>query len=77
MNKVLVDIQELHKYFGKLEVLKGINMQVHESEVVCLIGPSGAGKSTLLRCINRLEEPTRGRILVNGQEDNRPKGGFE
>jgi polar amino acid transport system ATP-binding protein len=73
MSEVLVDIQELHKYFGKLEVLKGINMQVHESEVVCLIGPSGAGKSTLLRCINRLEEPTRGRILVNGQEITAPK----
>jgi ABC-type polar amino acid transport system ATPase subunit len=65
---VLVDIQELHKYFGKLEVLKGINMQVQESEVVCLIGPSGAGKSTLLRCINRLEEPTSGKIIVAGEE---------
>lgn len=68
MSEVLVDIRELHKNFGKLEVLKGINMQVHESEVVCLIGPSGAGKSTLLRCINRLEEPTQGQIFVNGQE---------
>ncbi|MEA3356793.1 MAG: amino acid ABC transporter ATP-binding protein [Candidatus Bipolaricaulota bacterium] len=73
MSELIVDIKELHKYFGKLEVLKGINMQVHESEVVCLIGPSGAGKSTLLRCINRLEEPTRGRILVNGQEVTAPR----
>ncbi|MGC9529416.1 MAG: amino acid ABC transporter ATP-binding protein [Candidatus Bipolaricaulaceae bacterium] len=68
MPSVLVDIQDLHKNFGKLEVLKGIHMQVREGEVVCLIGPSGAGKSTLLRCINRLEEPTGGRIFVDGQE---------
>ena len=73
MTQVLVDIQDLHKHFGKLEVLKGINMQVHESEVVCLIGPSGAGKSTLLRCINRLEEPTQGHIFVGGEEITAPK----
>jgi len=73
VTQVLVDIQDLHKHFGKLEVLKGINMQVHESEVVCLIGPSGAGKSTLLRCINRLEEPTQGHIFVGGEEITTPK----
>ena len=66
MDKLLVEIQDLHKYFGKLEVLKGINLNVYEKEVVCLIGPSGAGKSTLLRCINRLEEPTRGKVIVDG-----------
>ena len=66
MTKLLVEIQDLHKYFGKLEVLKGINLNVYEKEVVCLIGPSGAGKSTLLRCINRLEEPTRGKVIVDG-----------
>lgn len=65
---VLVDIQDLHKSFGKLEVLKGINLQIHSQEVVCLLGPSGAGKSTLLRCINRLEEPTSGKIVVAGEE---------
>jgi len=64
----LVDIQDLHKSFGKLEVLKGINLQIHPQEVVCLLGPSGAGKSTLLRCINRLEEPTSGKIMVAGEE---------
>lgn len=69
----LVEIHELHKYFGKLEVLKGINMYVKEGEVVCLLGPSGAGKSTLLRCINRLEEPTQGKIFVNGEEITAPK----
>jgi len=65
---VLVDIRNLHKSFGKLEVLKGINMQIHESEVVCVIGPSGGGKSTLLRCINRLEEPTSGKIIIASEE---------
>ncbi len=68
MVDVLVDIQDLHKSFGKLEVLKGINLQIHPQEVVCLLGPSGAGKSTLLRCINRLEEPTSGKIIVAGEE---------
>jgi len=66
--KVLIDIRDLRKNFGELEVLKGINMQIHENEVVCLIGPSGAGKSTLLRCINRLEEPTQGHIFIDGEE---------
>ena len=68
MVDALVDIQDLHKSFGKLEVLKGINLQIHPQEVVCLLGPSGAGKSTLLRCINRLEEPTSGKIMVAGEE---------
>jgi len=65
---VLVDIRDLHKSFGNLEVLKGINLQINSQEVVCLLGPSGAGKSTLLRCINRLEEPTRGKIFIGGEE---------
>jgi polar amino acid transport system ATP-binding protein len=61
-----IDIDDLHKYFGSLEVLKGITMSVALGEVVCVIGPSGSGKSTLLRCVNRLEDPTSGRILVEG-----------
>jgi ABC-type polar amino acid transport system ATPase subunit len=68
MNKVWVEIDNLHKYFGKNEVLKGINMTIRRQDVVCLLGPSGAGKSTLLRCINRLEEPTSGRITIDGEE---------
>lgn len=68
MADVLVDIRDLHKSFGNLEVLKGINLQINSQEVVCLLGPSGAGKSTLLRCINRLEEPTRGKIFIGGEE---------
>jgi len=61
-----IDIQDLHKYFGQNEVLKGIDFHVANGQVVCVIGPSGSGKSTLLRCVNRLEEPTSGKILVEG-----------
>jgi ABC-type polar amino acid transport system ATPase subunit len=68
MNRVWVEIDNLHKYFGKNEVLKGINMSIQRQDVVCLLGPSGAGKSTLLRCINRLEEPTSGHIYIDGEE---------
>jgi polar amino acid transport system ATP-binding protein len=63
-----IDVQALYKAFGDLEVLKGIDFHVAEGEVVCVIGPSGSGKSTLLRCINRLEEPSGGRILIEGED---------
>lgn len=63
-----VKVTGLHKYYGSLEVLKGIDMDVAEGEVVCLIGPSGSGKSTFLRCINCLEDPTAGQIFVDGVE---------
>jgi ABC-type polar amino acid transport system ATPase subunit len=63
----VIKINDLHKRFGKLEVLKGIDLEVSAGEVVCVIGPSGSGKSTLLRCINRLEEPTAGEVLVGGE----------
>jgi ABC-type polar amino acid transport system ATPase subunit len=62
----IVNVQNLHKRFGNLEVLKGIDLRVAPREVVCLIGRSGSGKSTLLRCINFLEEPTQGVITVAG-----------
>ena len=61
-----VQIKNLHKYFEKNEVLKGIDLEVNEGEVVCVIGPSGSGKSTMLRCINLLEVPTNGEITVDG-----------
>ncbi|HEX5950360.1 MAG TPA: amino acid ABC transporter ATP-binding protein, partial [Actinomycetota bacterium] len=61
-------IDGLHKSFGKLEVLKGVDLMVSEHEVICLIGTSGSGKSTLLRCINLLEPIDRGRIVVEGEE---------
>ncbi|GAA1175738.1 amino acid ABC transporter ATP-binding protein [Ornithinimicrobium humiphilum] len=61
-----IEIRQLHKSFGDNEVLKGIDFTVDKGQVVCVIGPSGSGKSTLLRCVNRLEEPTSGQILVEG-----------
>ena len=61
-------VENLHKRFGDLEVLRGIDLDVAEHEVVCLIGASGSGKSTLLRCINLLEPVNRGRIVVEGEE---------
>jgi polar amino acid transport system ATP-binding protein len=61
-----IEVRELHKYFGDNEVLKGIDFHVDHGQVVCVIGPSGSGKSTLLRCVNRLEDPTSGTILVEG-----------
>ncbi|MBB4687378.1 amino acid ABC transporter ATP-binding protein [Amycolatopsis jiangsuensis] len=62
----VVSAQKLCKSFGPLEVLKGIDLEVHEREVLCLIGPSGSGKSTLLRCINHLEKVDAGRLYVDG-----------
>jgi len=61
-----IEVRGLHKHFGSHEVLKGIDFHVDDGQVVCVIGPSGSGKSTLLRCVNRLEEPTSGTILVEG-----------
>jgi polar amino acid transport system ATP-binding protein len=60
-------IKGLEKAFGSLKVLKGIDAEIDKGEVICVIGPSGSGKSTFLRCINRLEEPTGGEILVDGE----------
>ncbi|MEO3977948.1 amino acid ABC transporter ATP-binding protein [Streptomyces sp. CAU 1734] len=68
-----IRIRELHKSFGENAVLRGIDLDVARGEVVCVIGPSGSGKSTLLRCVNLLEEPTRGRILVGGREVTDPE----
>ncbi len=66
--KPLLDVRALYKSFGKLEVLKGVDLAVAEKELVFVIGPSGSGKSTLLRCCNRLEEPSDGAIYVDGEE---------
>ncbi|MDN3243569.1 amino acid ABC transporter ATP-binding protein [Glycomyces tritici] len=68
----IVEIQGLHKRFGDNEVLKGIDLQIAEGEVVCLIGPSGSGKSTLLRCVNLLETPTEGTIVAAGHDMTAP-----
>ncbi|PXY31556.1 amino acid ABC transporter ATP-binding protein [Prauserella muralis] len=68
MSDVIVEVTGMHKAFGSLEVLKGIDLSVRRGEVVCIIGPSGSGKSTLLRCVNLLEEPNAGKVVVNGFE---------
>ncbi|MFA6814818.1 MAG: amino acid ABC transporter ATP-binding protein [Lentisphaeria bacterium] len=64
----MIDIKDLHKDFGSNQVLKGIDLHVSKKEVVVIIGPSGSGKSTLLRCMNYLEVPTSGKIVINGVE---------
>ena len=63
----MIRVENLHKNFGELEVLKGINIEVSKGEVIAIIGPSGSGKSTFLRCINRLEEPSSGAIYIDNQ----------
>ena len=67
-----IDVIQLHKSFGDLKVLEGIDFHVEDGEVVCVIGPSGSGKSTLLRCVNRLEEPNSGTILIEGEDITDP-----
>ncbi len=63
----MIKVNDLHKSFGKLEVLKGIDKEIDKGEVVAIIGPSGSGKSTFLRCLNLLEEPTKGDVLIEGE----------
>ncbi len=64
----MIEVKDLYKSFGKLEVLKGITETIQDQEVVCVIGPSGSGKSTFLRCLTLLEQPTSGTIIVDGVE---------
>jgi polar amino acid transport system ATP-binding protein len=65
-NEPIIIIENIHKRFGKVQALRGVSLQVKKGEVVVIVGPSGSGKSTLLRCINRLEEYTSGKIIVDG-----------
>ncbi|MGW7267687.1 amino acid ABC transporter ATP-binding protein [Streptomyces sp. NPDC054842] len=67
-----IQVKGLHKSFGDNEVLRGIDLEIGSGEVVCVIGPSGSGKSTLLRCVNLLEEPTKGQVFVGGTEVTHP-----
>jgi polar amino acid transport system ATP-binding protein len=67
MTATMVKAEAVHKRFGRLEVLKGIDLEVQRSEVMCLLGPSGSGKSTFLRCINHLEKINSGRLSVDGE----------
>ena len=73
MDDVVVRVEDLHKSFDTLEVLKGVDMQVRRGEVVVIIGASGSGKSTFLKCLNRLEEPNRGRIFLEDVEITDPR----
>ncbi len=68
----MVSIKDVHKSFGKLEVLKGVSMDIMKGECICIIGPSGSGKSTLIRCVNALNDIQQGSIKVEGQEVNDP-----
>src|SRR5438094_5158595 len=67
MSDPMVKAEGVHKRFGRLEVLKGVSLEVQPGEVVCMIGPSGSGKSTFLRCINHLEKIDAGRLWVDGE----------
>lgn len=69
----MIQVQHLGKSFGELEVLKDINVDIYKGDVVCVIGPSGSGKSTFLRCLNRLEEPTSGKIFFENVDITSPK----
>ncbi len=69
----MITVKNLHKHFGKLEVLRGINEHIEQGEVVVVIGPSGSGKSTFLRCLNLLEVPTEGEIYIDDELINAPK----
>jgi glutamine transport system ATP-binding protein len=70
---LIIQVTDLKKNYGNLEVLKGITTKIAEREVVCVIGPSGSGKSTFLRCLNQLEDMTSGRIVINGHDLSDPK----
>lgn len=66
----MIEVKNLHKYFGDLQVLRGITETIEDGEVVCVVGPSGSGKSTFLRCLNLLEDPTEGEIVLDGEVIN-------
>lgn len=68
----MIEVKNLEKSFGKNHVLRGINETINEGEVVCIIGPSGSGKSTFLRCLNLLEQPTSGEVILDGEKINAP-----
>ena len=72
-NEILIKTENLQKSFGNLNVLTGIDIEIKKGEVVVVIGPSGSGKSTFLRCLNRLEEPTGGKILFENEDITAPK----
>ena len=68
IKEVLLELKDLHKSFGNLEVIKGIDLEIDKGDILVIIGPSGSGKSTVLRCMNLLEEPTSGQIIFEGKD---------
>ena len=76
-DEALLQVRGLKKHFGHLEVLRGIDIDIHKGEVVAVIGPSGSGKSTFIRCLNRLEEPTAGEVIFEGQQINIKKADID
>ena len=76
-DEALLQVRGLKKHFGHLEVLRGIDIEIHKGEVVAVIGPSGSGKSTFIRCLNRLEEPTAGEVIFEGQQINTKKADID
>ncbi len=68
MSDQIIQMEEVNKWFGDFQVLKNINLQVSSKQKIVVCGPSGSGKSTLIRCINRLEEHQKGKIIVDGTE---------
>ena len=73
----ILKVESLHKKFGELHVLRGIDLTVNKGDAICLVGSSGSGKSTLLRCINFMEHPTAGRITIDGNVVGQESGTFE
>ena len=76
LGEVLIRVQGLHKRFGELQVLKGVDVEIHRGEVVVVIGPSGSGKSTFLRCLNLLEEPDGGDVIFEGESTRKAGKGI-
>ncbi|MFR1762037.1 ATP-binding cassette domain-containing protein, partial [Frisingicoccus sp.] len=76
-DEALLQVRGLKKHFGHLEVLRGIDIDIHKGEVVAVIGPSGSGKSTFIRCLNRLEEPTAGEVIFEGQQINTKRANID
>jgi|TARA_B100000315_G_scaffold234367_1_gene248311 polar amino acid transport system ATP-binding protein len=72
LEATIIEFRDVHKWFGKLHVLRGINLEISRGQVVVVCGPSGSGKSTLIRCINRLEPIQKGEIIVNGTSVHLP-----
>ncbi|HEX9711691.1 MAG TPA: amino acid ABC transporter ATP-binding protein [Actinomycetota bacterium] len=73
MTEPMIRLVDLHKRFGDLHVLRGVNLEAAERAVVCILGPSGSGKSTILKCINRLEEPSSGSVFIEGVDVTDPR----